>query len=867
MYDLRDYQIRAIADIRRDLTEVDRTLAVMATGTGKTATFLSWLDECLAAGELGRALIVAHRRELIQQPIDRMVDHFPALAPLSGVVMADRNDVSARVIVATVQTLAARGRMDAILAHGPITHLVVDECFPAGTLVDGRPIETIGVGDRVTAFDDQTGRLATRTVTRTFRRPAPDRMVRIAAGERQIVCTPDHPIYANGQWTPARLIQAGDVLLEVTNARHHLRDLRSNVRADQGQMGYLAQSRSSGVLAGMLGRTQAPCVIGDDGQDQSQIRECADAGTQPYEPAGRASEGKQGAARDGVEANGQTRQWLPDTSAAGVVVCARLADGTGDRDEDAAKLGLSDVLQGGHRQFGAQGGDRDQRAVARVDCAPGAGREEDHLPAVVRVDRVELLECGGRRGPGALCPDGQVYNLEVAGVHTYTANGLIVHNCHHTTAATYRKVIDQLPAAKVLGVTATPLRADGDGLSRVFERVSVRLPISAAIRAGALVPFDALGVQLPISLAGLRETADGWEAEPLGNLLSAANVLEIVIDHWRQYAQGRQTIAFTASVAQAAATAQAFEAAGIKAAFVSGETPLAERDDILKRYSRGDLQLVANCQVLVEGFDAPATSAVLMICPTKSDLAYVQKLGRGLRTSENKSDCRVIDFAPLEDRDVIMAGDVLGKPRDVKQAEAKAQRSGVMCAIGVDALGEAATIDPSRLIVKVLNLLRKDALAWTVDGVYTTATLTADETLCIVMPDTARVAQAEAMRASGPWTPAHEQLLRHIRSCRLYHVNGAARHVGTYADFEGAKAAADLIALDNFDAKLSKRRADWRSKQPSPAQIAFAHRLQIQIPERCTKGGLAQLITHKLTVTRAEKADRAVAKKAMKGQS
>lgn len=566
MYDLRDYQIRAIADIRRDLTEVDRTLAIMATGTGKTATFLSWLDECLAAGELGRALIVAHRRELIQQPIDRMVDHFPALAPLSGVVMADRNDVSARVIVATVQTLAAKGRMDAILAHGPITHVVIDEC-------------------------------------------------------------------------------------------------------------------------------------------------------------------------------------------------------------------------------------------------------------------------------------------------------------HHTTAATYRKVIDQLPAAKVLGVTATPLRADGDGLSRVFERVSVRLPISAAIRAGALVPFDALGVQLPISLAGLRETADGWEAEPLGNLLSAANVLEIVIDHWRQYAQGRQTIAFTASVAQAAATAQAFEAAGIKAAFVSGETPLAERDDILKRYSRGDLQLVANCQVLVEGFDAPATSAVLMICPTKSDLAYVQKLGRGLRTSENKSDCRVIDFAPLEDRDVIMAGDVLGKPRDVKQAEAKAQRSGVMCAIGVDALGEAATIDPSRLIVKVLNLLRKDALAWTVDGVYTTATLTADETLCIVMPDTARVAQAEAMRASGPWTPAHEQLLRHIRSCRLYHVNGAARHVGTYADFEGAKAAADLIALDNFDAKLSKRRADWRSKQPSPAQIAFAHRLQIQIPERCTKGGLAQLITHKLTVTRAEKADRTVAKKAMKGQS
>lgn len=465
-----------------------------------------------------------------------------------------------------------------------------------------------------------------------------------------------------------------------------------------------------------------------------------------------------------------------------------------------------------------------------------------------------------------MCPDGFVYNLEVERYHTYTANGLIVHNCHHTTATTYRQVLDQLAGAKTLGVTATPLRADGDGLSRVFERVSVRLPISAAIRAGALVPFNALGVQLPISLAGLKETADGWEAEPLGNLLSAENVLEIVLDHWKQYASNRQTIAFTASVAQAHATAAKFEAACIPAAAVSGETPTAERDDILRRYSRGELRLVANCQVLVEGFDAPHTSAVLMICPTKSDLSYVQKLGRGLRTAEGKTDCLVLDFAPSEERDVIMAGDVLGKPRDVRKAEAKATRSGVMCAIGIDALGHAATIDPSRLIVKVLNLLKKDALAWTVDGVYTTATLTAEETLCIVMPDAARVAQAEAMRAGGQWSAAHDKLLAHIRSCRLYTVNGSARHVGTYGDFEEAKAAADLIALDNFDAKLSKRRADWRSKPPSPAQIAFATRLQLQIPERATKGQLAQLITHKLTVTRAEKADRVIAKRAMKGQ-
>lgn len=563
MYQLRDYQLRAIAEVRRELAEVDRVLVQLPTGTGKTATFLSWLDECRKDGDMGRALVIAHRRELIQQPIDRMAEHFPELSALSGVVMADRNDVAARVIVATVQTLQSDRRAEQILAHGPITHIVIDEC-------------------------------------------------------------------------------------------------------------------------------------------------------------------------------------------------------------------------------------------------------------------------------------------------------------HHATASTYRALLDRFPGAKVVGMTATPKRADGDGLRRVFQRVAFRMPISMAIREGALVPFNALGVELPISLAGLKETADGWESEPLGNLLSADNVLEIVADHWQQYAANRQTIAFTASVAQAHATAAKFNALGIPAAAVSGETPLPERDDILKRYGRGELRLVANCQVLVEGFDAPQTAAVLMICPTKSDLAYVQKLGRGLRTAEGKSDCLVLDFAPAEERDVIMAGDVLGKPRDVKKAEAKASRSGVMCAIGIDALGHAATIDPSRLLVRVLNLLRRDALAWTVDGVYATATLTADETLCIVMPDGARVAKAEALRSGGAWKAHNAALLRHVSSCRLYRVNGKARHLGTFDDFESAKAAADDVALDNLDTTLAKRRAEWRSKPPSPKQLSFAAQLKVEIPERATKGQLAQLITHKLTTRATEIADKSVALVAVK---
>lgn len=549
---LRDYQIEAIAAIRADWQTHARVLAVMATGTGKTQTFLGVLDAERQAGTLTRALIIAHRRELIYQPLNRALEFFPELGAEMGVVMADQNEVHARHIVATVQTVTAGDRLAQMLAHGPFSHLVIDEC-------------------------------------------------------------------------------------------------------------------------------------------------------------------------------------------------------------------------------------------------------------------------------------------------------------HHATASTYQWLVEQLPGVKVLGVTATPLRTDGDGLVKVFERVSYRLPISAAIRRGCLAPFDALGVALPISVAGLRETESGWEPEGLGDLLRAENVLPVVFDKWQEYCTGRQTIAFTASVAQARETAAYFRGQGIAAAWVSGETPKRERDAILTDYQRGAVKIVFNCMVLTEGFDAPETSAVLMIAPTKSDLIYVQRLGRGLRLAEGKTDCRVLDFAPVEDRNVVMAGDVLGKPREVRKAEEQAQRQGVLFALSIDRMGQSTAIDPAKLIVKVLNLLKKDALAWTVGAdFYATASL-GDEALCIALPNGQRMGKAEELKRCGQWNDNYAAAYDWLSQFRLYRVNGSARLVGAYPTMDAAKAAADDLALDG--GLLGNKRSDWRRKGITPKQQSLLARLGVPVPEGCTSGQAAQLITHAFTtqsVTAAE---------------
>ena len=100
----------------------------MPVGTGKTEVFLAVLEAELAAGALGRALILAHRTEIVDQPAERIRKHFPALAALGvGIVQADRNECHAPIVCGMVQTLTTPARRDALLAAGPITHLVIDE--------------------------------------------------------------------------------------------------------------------------------------------------------------------------------------------------------------------------------------------------------------------------------------------------------------------------------------------------------------------------------------------------------------------------------------------------------------------------------------------------------------------------------------------------------------------------------------------------------------------------------------------------------------------------------------------------------------------------------------------------------------------
>jgi len=459
-------------------------------------------------------------------------------------------------------------------------------------------------------------------------------------------------------------------------------------------------------------------------------------------------------------------------------------------------------------------------------------------------------------------------------------NYLVVDEMHHDTADTYRYVEDRLrqanPNLVKIGFTATPIRTDGYGLFTVgdrrgvYDKMSYRYPVQAAIRDGALCPFNAYAVGVKVSIANIRETPDGWDNEALGDVLNAANVWEIVLAAWRGEIDGlpdstwRKTIVFTASVRQSIGGMDFFRREGIAAEHIDGGTPDNIRDAILKRFASGETQVLVNCQVLTEGFDVPDASCVLMVSPTKSPLVWVQKAGRVLRLVPEwpEKSAVIIDFYPRE-RGNIFAADALGIPRDVRKALDEAESTGVLVSgLGLDRFGRTTTIDTDRVFATMLNLMARSGLSWTLSGRIATAALTGDTMAAISLPDPIRLEKAEAMRHGESWTQSHERLYEFIKSVRLYRITKAGAYwtADLVSVFDTPDKAKDEVESWPADQVLALRRCRWRSELATDKQINYLRRLTGVSHNGITRGDAARLISEALAVQAVERAERDIAK-------
>jgi superfamily II DNA or RNA helicase len=289
---------------------------------------------------------------------------------------------------------------------------------------------------------------------------------------------------------------------------------------------------------------------------------------------------------------------------------------------------------------------------------------------------------------------------------------IVVDECHHATSATYKKVVGYFqainPNVKVVGITATPNRADGTALGLMFESVAYQMSINDAVEQGWLAPplqeyvvVDSLSFDDVKTKKNEFGEAD-FNAAQLDAVLTQEEMLHKMAVPTIDKVGDRATLVFTASVRHAhelAAVINRYKPNS--AAAVDGSTPPEQRKEIVADFAAGRRQFLCNCAVLTEGFDAPNCAAIVMGRPTKSLSLYTQMLGRGLRplpgtvdgvpdgqdrrlailTSE-KPNCLVLDFVGNSKHKLADSYDVLGgkydtETRELARREAQKQRKDV----------------------------------------------------------------------------------------------------------------------------------------------------------------------------------------------
>lgn len=226
---------------------------------------------------------------------------------------------------------------------------------------------------------------------------------------------------------------------------------------------------------------------------------------------------------------------------------------------------------------------------------------------------------------------------------------VVLDECHHLPADSYQALSKYLSPEVLVGLTATPERADGRSLLPDFDdRVAVELRLWHALERQLLVPFEYYGVSDGTDLADVRWSRQGYSVDALSKLYTGNDArLDLVVRELeRRVVDVRKVraLAFCVSVEHAEFTARGLEARGIPAAAVHGKTGDEERARVRRRLERGEIAVVCACDLYNEGVDLPFVDVLLFLRPTTSATLFLQQLGRGLRLHPDKTSCLVLDF-------------------------------------------------------------------------------------------------------------------------------------------------------------------------------------------------------------------------------
>jgi superfamily II DNA or RNA helicase len=230
---------------------------------------------------------------------------------------------------------------------------------------------------------------------------------------------------------------------------------------------------------------------------------------------------------------------------------------------------------------------------------------------------------------------------------------VVIDECHHLPAQSFDAFARAVKPKFLLGLTATPLRADGRPIAEYFDRrpddrPAVELRLWHALDQQLLAPFEYYGTADETDLSEVKWNGGAQEIADLDRVISGDHIrARLVIQSVQKYCsslEAMRALAFCVSVRHAEFMAAQFKAAGLAAVAVTGGTDRDVRQGIPSRLASGDLQIVCTCDLYNEGVDLPDVNTLLLLRPTQSPVLFEQQLGRGLRLAPGKESCLVLDF-------------------------------------------------------------------------------------------------------------------------------------------------------------------------------------------------------------------------------
>lgn len=405
---------------------------------------------------------------------------------------------------------------------------------------------------------------------------------------------------------------------------------------------------------------------------------------------------------------------------------------------------------------------------------------------------------------------------------------VICDEAHHSTNPSSRTILEWLgsfegDAPLTLGVTATPERADGVGLGQVWQEIVYSKSILEMILAGYLCDLRAVQVSLAVDFNAVKVTAGDFQDADLGRALTTANAPKHVVAAYREHAAGRKALVFTPTVEVAYDMADAFNAAGIAASAVDGETPQQERRQTLERFRQGKIKVLANCGVLTEGYDEPSIDCIIIARPTRSRVLYTQCIGRGTRIYPGKQDCLILDVVGATGEHKLVTAtelfDLGGKPAGLSVREAE-RWVGEQAARRQPGDGGVDLAPDGTVVITPAALFGDRDLHWTQTRQGMWALSIGGGVILRLQPD-----------GQGTWdvaqVPARGETLLLHRGLPLDYAMGVAEDV--------ARSCGALSLL--------KPDAPWRGEPASSKQLGALRRWKIACPENITKGQASDLLS------------------------